>query len=214
VTLVRDLYERFRHLIHEAAKFGVVGIVGVFITNAVYDLLHSRYHVGPVTSTTVATIIATAVSFVANRYWSFRHRERTGVARETMTFFVLNGIGLLIQDAVVAFNFYILGNQHDRLAGFIALNLGIALATLFRFWSYRRWVWVAPSDDDPSPLRQPEPAGPPRPTRVAAWDRAPGDDPAGQEAGLLHMNGHANGHANGRAGRDRATRPGPQPLDR
>lgn len=210
MTLVRELYERFRHLIHEAAKFGVVGIVGVVITNAIYDLLHSGYHVGPVTSTTVATIIATAVSFVANRYWSFRHRERTGMARETMTFFVLNGVGLLIQDAVVAFNFYILGNRHDRLAGFIALNLGIALATLFRFWSYRRWVWVAPSEGDPSPGRQPEPAGAPRPARVAAWDRAPGEDPAGQGADLLHANGRANGHT----GRDRASHTGPQSLDR
>src|SRR6266566_1694671 len=36
VTVVRKLYVRFQRLIHEAAKFGVVGIVGVIITNGLY----------------------------------------------------------------------------------------------------------------------------------------------------------------------------------
>jgi hypothetical protein len=52
--------------------------------------------------------------------------------------------GLLIQDATVAFNSYLLGLENDKLAGFIALNSGIMLATLFRFWPYRQFVWVAP----------------------------------------------------------------------
>jgi len=26
----------------------------------------------------------------------------------------------------------------------VAVNLGIGLGTLFRFWSYRKWVWVPP----------------------------------------------------------------------
>jgi putative flippase GtrA len=160
VVSIRRAVVRFRHLIDEAAKFGVVGVVGVVITNGGYSVLHNAFGMGPVTSTTIATIVATAVSFVANRYWSFRHRERTGVARETVIFFILNGFGLLIQDAVVAFNFYILGNQHNKAAGFIALNVGIALATLFRFCSYRKWVWLAPAPPAAEAEEgQPQPAG-------------------------------------------------------
>jgi hypothetical protein len=80
------------------------------------------------------------VTFLGNRYWAFRHRERTGMGRETVLFFVLNGIGLLIQLACVA-------TVQDglNLQGKIAYNaanlIGIGLGTLFRFWSYRRWVW-------------------------------------------------------------------------
>ena len=183
VTVVRGLYERFRQLIHEAAKFGVVGVVGVLITNFGYVLLHSTFGTGPVTATTIATIVATAVSYVANRYWSFRHRERTSMAREGVIFFVLNGIGLLIQDAVVAFNFYILGYGHNKAAEFIALNVGIAIATLFRFWSYRKFVWAAappaagtepsgsgPLPDGPTIAQQP-------PTRQPVPDRG-GDEQA------------------------------------
>jgi putative flippase GtrA len=135
---------RLRRLAYEFAKFGVVGIAGVFIANAVYDLLNVRHGVAPVTSATVATVVAAVATYLGNRYWSFRRRQRAGVAREVVIFAVLNGIGLLIQDAVVACNSYLLHLEHDRLAAFVALNLGIALATLFRFWSYRRFVWSAP----------------------------------------------------------------------
>jgi putative flippase GtrA len=138
VALARAQYERFRSLVHEFTKFAVIGAAGVVITNAVYDLLYIHLGLGPVTSTTIATIVATIASYLGNRYWSFRDRQRTGVPREIVIFTVLNGIGLLIQDATVAFNYYLLGLGHDKLAGFIALNAGIVLATLFRFWSYRR----------------------------------------------------------------------------
>jgi putative flippase GtrA len=109
--------------------------------------MHS-HGVGPVTSTTIATIIATIVAYIGNRYWSFKHRERTSVPREGLLFFVLNAIGLLIQDAVVAFNSYVLHLEHHKLAEFLALNAGIAIATVFRFWSYRKFVWrLAPAED-------------------------------------------------------------------
>lgn len=144
MAFARVQYQRLRQLLGEFAKFGVVGAAGVPITNAAYDLLNLHLGVGPVTSATIATVIAAIATYLGNRYWSFRARQRTGVAREIVVFAALNGIGLLIQDAVVAFNSYLLHLQHDKAAAFIALNCGIALAMLFRFWSYRRFVWVAP----------------------------------------------------------------------
>jgi putative flippase GtrA len=150
VTFGRTQYERFRRLIHEFAKFAVVGIAGVFITNGVYDLLYLHHAVGPVLSATIATIVAAVGTYLGNRYWSFRSRQRAGVVREISVFAVLNGVGLLIQDATVAVNYYLLGLGHDKLAVFLALNLGIALATLFRFWSYRLFVWGAPPAQVPA----------------------------------------------------------------
>jgi len=158
----RAQYERFGQLVYEFAKFGVIGVAGLFITNAVYDLLFLHWGVGPVTSTTLATLVAAIATYLGNRYWSFRTRQRTGVVRELIIFAVLNGIGLLIQDAAVAFNYYLLQLGHDKLAGFVALNLGIAVATLFRFWSYRRFVWVAPSSTTGHSGRRPRPGQPPQ----------------------------------------------------
>jgi putative flippase GtrA len=138
-------YERFRRPVTEFAKFAVIGIAGVFVTNGVYDLLYLHHGAGPVLSATIATVVAAVGTYLGNRYWSFRGRQRTSVIREISVFAVLNGIGLLIQDATVAFNYYLLGLGRDKVAVFLALNLGIALATLFRFWSYRLFVWGAPA---------------------------------------------------------------------
>ena len=181
VTFARGLYGRFRQLIHEGAKFLVVGGIGLVVTNGVYGLLHG-HGVGPVTSATVATIIASIVTYVGNRHWSFRHRERTGVAREGTIFLVLNGIGLLIQDAAVAFNAYVLGLPHNKLAEFIALNTGIAIATVFRFLSYRRWVWQAPASPGGSAPAVPQQLrGPPGPGMPANSPLPPLMSPNGLE---------------------------------
>jgi putative flippase GtrA len=136
-------YQRFRHVIHEGAKFGIVGLVGIGVTNIVFGPLHDVLHLGVLTSVTIATAVATVVTFLGNRYWSFRHREGAGTGREGLTFFILNGIGLLIQYAVLGFSNYGLGLT-SKLENYLALNIGIGLGTLFRFWSYRKWIWVPP----------------------------------------------------------------------
>jgi putative flippase GtrA len=143
VNSVRGLYERFRHLIHEGAKFGVVGGIGFVVTDGGTNLLQSALH-GWLKANVIATVAGMIVTYLGSRYWTFRHRERGGMARETVLFFVLNGIGLGIQLACIGFTNYGLGLT-DKLASNVALFLGICLGTLFRFWSYRKWVWIAPA---------------------------------------------------------------------
>ena len=136
------IYQRSRHLFHEGAKFLIVGLIGIGVTNLVFIPLRAL-GLGPLTSVTIATVVATVVTFLGNRYWSFRDRLGAGTAREGVMFFILNGVGLLIQYAVLGFSNYALGLT-TKVENVIALNIGIGLGTLFRFWSYRKWVWVPP----------------------------------------------------------------------
>ncbi len=150
MILVSRWYQRFRHLIHEFAKFGVVGGIGFLVTEGVFNLMISD-HQATFTSNAVATLVAAAVTFAGNRYWTFRHRERTGLGRETLVFFALNVVGVLIQQACLEIAKHDLG-RHDKLTLNAAFLVGVGLATVFRFWSYRRFVWLAQSVG---------PAGPP-----------------------------------------------------
>lgn len=143
MALEQTLCKRLRQPVYEFMKFAVVGITGVLITNAVYDLLSLHDGLGPVLSATIATIVAAVGTYLGNRWWAFRTRQHSGIAHEVIVFAVLNGIGLFIQDAAVAINYYLLGLGHDQPAVFVALNFGIAAATAFRFWSYRKFVWAA-----------------------------------------------------------------------
>ena len=66
------------------------------------------------------------------------------MGRETVLFFVLNGIGLGIQLACLGIAKYAFGLT-GKFSLNVALFLGICLGTLFRFWSYRKLVWIAPT---------------------------------------------------------------------
>jgi putative flippase GtrA len=135
------LYGKFRDLIHEAARFGVVGLAGVAVTDGGANLLQYGAGMDPFTATAIATIVATALSFVASRYWTFRHRERSGARRETVLFFTMNGIGVAITEGCVGLAPAL--GMTGKFSYNVALIGGIALATLFRYWSYRKWVWPA-----------------------------------------------------------------------
>lgn len=149
MTFVRSLFERVRHLVHELAKFGVVGAVGFVVTEVGFNLLHFTAGFGLFTSNVLATGTAAVVTFAGNKYWTFRHRSGLGTGRETVIFFVLNAVGALIQYACV----WIAKNGFgvtDKYLLNVAFLIGIGLATLFRFWSYRKWVWGFVAEESPA----------------------------------------------------------------
>ena len=143
--LLGRLEARVRGVVHELAKFGTVGalsfVIDVAIFNAVLLVLDK-----PLTAKVISTVFSATNAFVLNRAWSFKHRERTTVRREYTLFFVLNAVGLAISLLCLAVSHYVLGFE-SRLADNIAANgVGLVLGTTFRFWSYRRFVWAAPSE--------------------------------------------------------------------
>jgi putative flippase GtrA len=79
------------------------------------------------------------------------------MARQYTMFFVLNAVGLGIGLTCLAISHYALGQIWPALQSPLADNIsgqfvGTALGTLFRFWSYRRFVFRAPPVDGGEPL--------------------------------------------------------------
>ena len=75
VGAISGLYARFRHLIHESPKFGVVGGIGFVVSLVGADLLRYDAGLGTYKAIIIATLVATVVTFVGNRYWTYRHRR-------------------------------------------------------------------------------------------------------------------------------------------
>ena len=148
-------------LLHELAKFGVVGAVAFVVDVTVFNLL--RFHGGagvlyekPLTAKVISTVVATIVAYLGNRFWTFRDRERVGYAREYALFFVFNAIGLLIAVTCLWFTHYVLGLTSPLADNISANVIGLGLGTLFRFWAYRRWVFPEAAEDElTTELRQP-----------------------------------------------------------
>ncbi|GAA1517978.1 GtrA family protein [Sphaerisporangium rubeum] len=143
MQLIRRLYDRFSALFRELAKFGTVGALAFVIDFGGTNLLRYGVQLGPLTSKVGATVIAATFAYLANRFWTWRHREKSGLAREYFLFFVLNGIGLLISLLIIGFVEYTLG-WTDPLSYNASMIVGTALGTLFRFWSYKKWVFLPP----------------------------------------------------------------------
>ncbi|GAA0604796.1 hypothetical protein GCM10009547_03380 [Sporichthya brevicatena] len=155
--LARSLYARVEHLLHEIAKFGIVGAIAFVVDVGTFNLLRNGVMDDkPLTAKIVSTVLATTVAFAGNRQWTFKHRERSNLHREYVLFFGLNGVALLIALACLGVSHYLL-NFTSPLADNISANIvGMALGTLFRFWSYRKFVFTAPVTRD-TPADEPEP---------------------------------------------------------
>lgn len=143
----------------ELSKFGVIGAVNTVLDFIIFNTLHFGFDIGPLTSQAIAMSIAATSSYFMNRHWTFAKRARSGMRREYTLFFLLNLVGLVILEACIATTHYGFG-----LESVAALNaakvVGLVLGTIFRFWSYRRWVFLADGhlaveeqpDDSPEPI--------------------------------------------------------------
>src|SRR5215213_9050867 len=105
-----DFRERLRRVARELAKFGSVGAVAFVINFGLFNLLHASQgaDLGPLTANGIATVISTTFAYFANRYWTFRHRDRTGTGREYLLFFGFNAVGLVITNLFIGFVRYAL----------------------------------------------------------------------------------------------------------
>jgi putative flippase GtrA len=142
-SLITGMYRRFAGLIAEMAKFGVVGAIAAVVDIGGAAYLHGADGFGPLTAKAISIAAATVVSYVGNRFWTFRHRANHALLREWIVFFALNAIGLVIAEAAIGFTYYVLG-LHGTIAYNLAQVAGTGLGTVFRYWSYKKWVFVAP----------------------------------------------------------------------
>lgn len=146
VTVLASLRERYDVVAREAAKFGAVGTACYVVDIGLYNLLHVVLGVGPLTSKVASSVVAATCAFAGNRQWSFRHRERTrAMHHEYLLFFGLNAIGLGLALVSLGFGYYVLDMRSALASNFWGNVVGTGMGTLFRFWSYRRFVWIAPA---------------------------------------------------------------------
>ncbi|MFJ2618796.1 GtrA family protein [Glutamicibacter sp. NPDC087344] len=133
----------------EVAKFGVVGGVAFVIDSGIYVwLLHGPMSDSQVKAKIIAGVVATIFSWLANRFWTFRHRRQANVVRELVMFLIMNAIGLGIAAACVWVTKYWLGLS-DPTSLFVAGSVvGLVLGTIFRFFAYRFWVFGAEMDQE------------------------------------------------------------------
>ena len=149
-----SLSDRLRGLVslfwREVAKFGTVGALAFVVDNGLtLYLMHGPMSGSEVKARFVGAVVATMFSWVANRYWTFRRRRSVdNVGRELGLFVLINGVGILISTGFTWVARYPMGIE-DKNMLFLAGVLGIAVATVLRFFAYRFWVFNVELDQEP-----------------------------------------------------------------
>lgn len=150
-------------LVREMLKFGVVGAVafvidfggynvlvygphllGMFDEQSTIGVLHDK----PITAKILSATVATLVAWVGNRLWTFRHRRNRQAAHELALFVMFNVIAMVIGVTCLGISRYVFDLQ-TQLADNVTNLFGIALGTLFRFWSYRKFVFAGILVEEP-----------------------------------------------------------------
>jgi putative flippase GtrA len=143
---LRGLHDRFAHVFRELGKFGVVGAICYVIDLTVFNVAEAKFGWAWFPALLLSTVISASCAFVGNRYWTWRDASRTAMHREYGLFFLFNLVGLAISSGMLLLSHDVLGSiwpvMRTRLAdNFSGKVIGVAFASLFRFWAYRRYVF-------------------------------------------------------------------------
>ena len=124
-------------------KFGIIGGLNVLVNWVTFNLLLllPAFADGQLKAKVIATGVAIVSSYFMNRHWTYKDRDKSAAHREFVLFLGFNLAGMLIELAVMALTKYVLGLT-SWLAINIAFMVGLALGTIFRFFTYRTWVFT------------------------------------------------------------------------
>ncbi|GHD15193.1 hypothetical protein GCM10010313_42460 [Streptomyces violarus] len=108
----------------------------------VFNLVRHVTDLQVVRASVIATVVAIIFNYVGFRYFTYRDRDKSGRTREMTLFLLFSAVGLVIENGVLYAATYGFG-WNTPVQNNIFKFVGIGIATLFRFWSYRTWVFRA-----------------------------------------------------------------------
>ncbi|MFC4327784.1 GtrA family protein [Streptomyces andamanensis] len=152
------LLRRVRRAWREVAKFGAVGGAGLLVNLLVFNLVRHTTGLQVVRASVIATIVSIVFNYIGFRYFTYRDRDKSGRTKELTLFLLFSAIGLVIENGVLYLATYGFG-WDSPIQSNVFKFLGIGIATLFRFWSYRSWVFRALPAHDTAAGAGPLPGG-------------------------------------------------------
>ncbi|MCX6402493.1 MAG: GtrA family protein [Actinobacteria bacterium] len=142
-----SLLNRIQKLVPEASKFLTVGAVAYLVDFGVFNLLRFAGDFAPLsgkplTAKVISAFLATLVAYFGNKNWTYAARKGQDKRKEIIWFFGLNIVAMVIAVGCLWISHYVLGLD-SALADNISANIiGVAFGTLFRFFTYRRFVFI------------------------------------------------------------------------
>lgn len=130
-----------RPQVAELSRFAVTGTAAYATDVAVFNVLLLGAGTGPAWAKAASSACAIAVAFAGSRWYTWRDRRSSAPGRESVLFLLLSIVAAGLQLLCLVIARDLLGLR-GALADNVSANVvGMALATAFRFWAFRTFVF-------------------------------------------------------------------------
>ncbi|GAA2398143.1 GtrA family protein [Streptomyces coeruleofuscus] len=126
----------------ELLGFATVGLLAYAVDLALFTCLRGPAGLGPLTAKALSFVAACSVAYAGNALGTYRTSRARGL-RPYAAFFLVNLAGAAVQLLCLAVSHYGLGFTSQRADTVSGAVIGMALATILRFWGTRTWVFRA-----------------------------------------------------------------------
>jgi putative flippase GtrA len=124
----------------ELLGFATAGLLAYVTDLALFTALRGPAGLDPLTAKTVAFVAGCTVAYLGNARGTYRHAHPRGL-RPYAVFVAVNLAGALIQLLCIAVSHYGLGLTSQCADTVSGAGVGMALATILRFWGTRTFVF-------------------------------------------------------------------------
>ena len=125
----------------ETVRFAVVGLAAYATDLLVFNVLLLVVGVPSVPAKVAAGAAAIAVAYAGSRWWTWRDRRGPDVGRESARFVGVSVVAAGLQVACLLVSREGLGLRSPLADNVSANVVGMAVATAFRFWAFRSFVF-------------------------------------------------------------------------
>lgn len=137
--------QRMQRLLAEVMKFASVSGFSALVAFGLFNLLvHGPGRVmndQPLAAYFIANTIGMVISYVGTRKYAFSHRETRGPAGGAVSYFLINTLSLGIPMACLWFSRTVLHQSGVLMDNLSANVVGATLATVFRYFAFKRFVF-------------------------------------------------------------------------
>ncbi|MEU2538562.1 GtrA family protein [Streptomyces iakyrus] len=126
----------------ELIGFAGVGLLAYAVDLALFTALRGPAGLDPLPAKSLSFLAACTVAYAGNALGPYRTARAPGL-RPYAVFFAVNLAGAAVQLLCLAVSHYGLGLTSQRADTVSGAVVGMALATVLRFWGTRTWVFRA-----------------------------------------------------------------------
>lgn len=122
-------------IVRQFVKFSMVGVLNTLTSFSAYLLMSRGLRLTPLIANAIAFIVAVTVSFIVNKAWTFRDKEKV-VVRQYSTFIMIGGVGLAISESVLFVLHHVL-----HLYDLVAFLISAVVVVFWNFSANRAWTF-------------------------------------------------------------------------